>query len=70
MWRRSEDDINRVVLEWKSTGKRPRRQPRKIWLDVVEEDLNRMGVKDWKEIAQDRRKLRNLVMAVKILKEY
>jgi len=41
MLRRSEDDINRVVLEWKPTGKRPRGLPRKRWLDVVEEDLNR-----------------------------
>lgn len=28
MWRRSEEDINKVVLEWKPTGKRPRRRPR------------------------------------------
>jgi len=44
MWWRSEDDINRVILEWKPTGKRPRGRPRKRWLDGVEEDLHRMGV--------------------------
>ena len=70
MWRRSEDDINRVILEWKPTGKRPRGRPRKRWLDGVEEDLHRMGVQDWKELAQDRDKWRDLVMAVKTLKEY
>ena len=70
MWRRSEDDINRVILEWKPTGKRPRGRPRKRWLDGVEEDLQRMGVQDWKELAQDREKWRDLVMAVKTLKEY
>jgi len=70
MWWRSEDDLNRVVLECKSTGKRPRGRPRKRWLDVVEEDLNRMGVQDWRELVQDRDKWRDLVMAVKTLKEY
>lgn len=43
MQRKNEDDINRVVLEWKPTGNRPRGRPRKIWLDVVEEDLGRIG---------------------------
>ncbi|KAL4132173.1 hypothetical protein QTP88_009380 [Uroleucon formosanum] len=70
MWRRSEDDINRVILEWKPTGKRPRRRPRKRWLDGVEKDLHRMGVQDWKKLAQDRDKWRDLVMAVKTLKDY
>jgi hypothetical protein len=70
MWRRSEDDINRVILEWKPTGKRPRGRPRKRWLDGVEEDLHRMGVQNWKELAQDRDKWSDLVMAVKTLKEY
>ncbi|KAL4112236.1 hypothetical protein QTP88_016061 [Uroleucon formosanum] len=64
MWRRSEHNINRVVLEWKPTGKRPRGRPRKRWLDVVKKDLYRIGVQDWKELAQDRDKWRDLVMAV------
>lgn len=34
MWRRSEEDINRVVLEWKPTGKISRGRLRKRWLDV------------------------------------
>ncbi|KAF0762399.1 Reverse transcriptase domain-containing protein [Aphis craccivora] len=66
----SVDDIRRVVLEWKPTRKRPRGRPRKRWLDVVEEDLYRMGVQDWRVLAQDRDKWRDLVMAVKTLKEY
>jgi hypothetical protein len=36
----------------------------------VEEDLQRMGVQNWKELAQDRDKWRDLVMAVKTLKEF
>jgi uncharacterized coiled-coil protein SlyX len=49
--------------------KRHRRPPRKRWLDVVEENLNRMVVQDWKELAQNREKLRDLVMAARTLKE-
>jgi len=31
-------------------SKRPRRRPRKRWLDVVEEDLERLGVQEWREV--------------------
>jgi len=40
--------------------KRPRGRPRKRWLDIVEEDLKTVGVKEWKEIIQDREKLRDI----------
>jgi len=51
--RRSEDDISRAILNWKPRGKRPRGRPRKRWLDVVEEDLKKLGVQEWKELVQD-----------------
>lgn len=44
IWQTNEDDICRLVLMWKLTGKRSRGRTRKKWLDVVEEDLNQMGV--------------------------
>jgi hypothetical protein len=28
----------------------------KRWLDVVEEDLERLGVQEWREVVQDREK--------------
>jgi len=54
--RRSEDDISRTILNWKPMGKRPRGRPRKKWLDVVEKDLERLGVQEWREVVQDREK--------------
>jgi hypothetical protein len=39
-------------------------------LDVVEEDLERLGVQEWREVVQDREKWRDIVMAAKTLKEY
>lgn len=68
--RRSEDDISRTILNWKSMGKRPRGRPRKRWMDVVEEDLERLGVQEWREIVQNHEQWRDIVMAAKTLREY
>jgi len=35
----------------------------------VEEDLKTLGVEDWREVIQDRVRWRNVVMAVKTLRE-
>lgn len=40
--------------EWKPQGIRPRRRPKKIWIDVVEEDLKTLGVDVWREVIQDK----------------
>lgn len=38
--------------------KRPQERPRKRWLDAMEEDLERLGVQEWKDVIQDREKWR------------
>lgn len=71
IWRRNEDDIKyRITFERKPTGKRPRGRQRKRWLDVVEEDLDRTGVQEWRDLARDREKWRDLVMTVKTRRQY
>jgi len=67
--RRSEEETVRAVIEWQPEGKRPRGRPRKRWLDIIEEDLKTVGVKEWKEIIQDREKWRDIVLAAKTLIE-
>lgn len=34
MWRHDEDNIKKVVLDWKPTGKRSQGWPKKRWLDI------------------------------------
>jgi len=70
MFRTSENDVSKTVFNWKPVGKRPREKPRKRWMDIVEEDLMRLGVHDWRELVQDREKCRDIVMPAKTLKEY
>ena len=67
--RGSDMKIIKTVMSWKPTGKRPRGRPRKRWMDVVEEDLKRIGVNDWRNIIHDREKWREVVMAAKTLVE-
>jgi len=43
MWR-SEDDISKMILNWKIMEKKLRGRSRKMWLDIEEENLERLGV--------------------------
>jgi hypothetical protein len=38
------------VLEWKPIGRRIRGRPRKRWIEVVEEDIQRMGKRRWRKV--------------------
>jgi len=71
MVRRSEDDTSRAVPPNRQPmGKRTRGRSGKRWLDVVEEDLDRIGVQEWRGTVQDREKWREIALAAKTLGEY
>jgi hypothetical protein len=36
------------VIEWKAIGGRIRGRPRKRWIEEVEEDIQRMGIRGWR----------------------
>lgn len=46
--RGNDDNTVITVMSRRTTGKRPRGRPRKKWMDVVEEDLKKVGVNDWR----------------------
>ena len=49
----------RKLLDWKPMGIRPIGRPRQRWKEDVMEDLIKLEVKNWKEIAKDRRTWRH-----------
>jgi hypothetical protein len=49
----------RKLLDWKPMGTRPVGRPRQRWQEDVTEDFKKLKVKNWKEIAKDRRTWRD-----------
>jgi hypothetical protein len=47
-------------------GTRKRGRPCKRWKDEVEEDLNIMGIKNWRAAARDRQKWRTIVLQARV----
>jgi hypothetical protein len=50
----------RKLLDWKPMGTRQVRTPRQRWQENVMEDIKKLKVTNWKEIAKDRRTWRDL----------
>jgi len=42
------------VLEWKPTGRRKRRRPRKRWIEDIDDDLQIMGIREWRKLCKER----------------
>jgi hypothetical protein len=42
------------VLVWKLIGRRIRGRPRKRWIEDVEEDIQRMGIRGWRKLCKER----------------
>ena len=38
------------VLEWKTIGRKIRGRPRKRWIEDVEDDLQRLGIRGWRKL--------------------
>jgi hypothetical protein len=57
--------IVKKVTEWEPCSSRQVRRPRLIWLDQVEEDLNKMKVRNWREKCNDRRLWNEIVKQTK-----
>jgi hypothetical protein len=52
--------IAKRIFEWKPIGRRSQGRPRLRWLDDVCDDLKVLKVRNWKELAVDRKVWNNL----------
>ena len=52
--RMDENRTPKRVLEWKTIGWRIRERPRKRWIEDVEEDIERMGIRVWRKLCKER----------------
>jgi len=55
----------RKLLDWKPKGIKPVGRPRQLWQENVMEDLKKLKVKTWKDVAKDRRTWRDLAEKAK-----
>jgi len=46
--------MHRRILEWKPRGRRIRRIPRKRWIEDVKEDIQTMGIREWRKVSKER----------------
>ena len=46
--------IPKRVLKWKPTGRRNRGRPRKRWIEDIEEDIQIMGIRGWRNLCKER----------------
>jgi hypothetical protein len=64
--RQDDDDLSRRVLINEPGGKRPNGRPRLGWEDVVEEDVARLGCRNWKIVALNREGWRKLLKEAEV----
>ena len=61
--------VAKTIYKWKPYGTRPKGRPRLRWEDNVRNDLRKMGVKNWKQRAQERKKWIEITEQTKTHKE-
>lgn len=55
LWRAGATNTTRALIQWEPTSRRRQGRPRLRWLQEVEEDLRRAGVKRWEEKTSNRK---------------
>ena len=57
----------KAVYSWKPISRRPIGRPKTRWVDVTRKDIQKLKVPNWKTLAQDRGKWKELVEKAKTL---
>jgi hypothetical protein len=67
--RMPDERVAKSIYKWKPYATRPKGRPRLRWEDDMRNDLRKMGVKNWKQGAQEGRKWKEIIEQVKTYKE-
>jgi hypothetical protein len=63
--RMDEKRIPKRVFEWKPTDRRIRGRPRKSWVENIEEDIQTLGLKEWRKLSKERTEWRRITKKAK-----
>jgi hypothetical protein len=59
--------IVKAIYSWKPISRRPIGRPKARWVDDVRKDIKKLNVPNWKTLAQDRNRWKELVERAKTL---
>ena len=57
--RREEGDALSIVQNWQVEGRRPRGRPKKSWMNLIQEDMRKLGINE--DLTSDRRGWRDAI---------
>jgi hypothetical protein len=60
-------DFSAILYCWKPISRRPMGRQKTRWVDDVRKDIQKLKVPNWKSLAQDRGRWRDLVEKAKTL---
>ena len=67
--RKPNERVAKTIYKWKPYATRPKGRPRLRWEDDVRFDLRKVGVKNWKQRAQERKQWNEITEQTKTHKE-
>jgi hypothetical protein len=67
--RMTNERVAKTIYKWKPYTTRPKGRPRARWKDDVRNDLRKMGVTNWKQRMQERKKWKEIIEQAKTHKE-
>ena len=67
--RMRNERVAKTIYKWKPYATRPKGRPRLRWEDDVRNDLRKMGVKNWKQTAQERKQWNEIIEQAKTHKK-
>jgi hypothetical protein len=65
----SNERVPKTIYKWKPYATRLKGRPRLRWEEDVRNDLGRMGTKNWKQNAQERKQWKEIIEEAKTHEE-